>query len=185
MPIISGASSSGGGALTKVFSQTLVAQAATLDTGANGIAQSGVHLLAIIRMRSTEAATRNSQALTINGDTGANYAALSVRALSTAAAGSAQSSASNIGLDAPAASATTSALGAAWLLIPYYADTTQTKSLYIGSGSIPQFSASTNNWIEARQGFWNSSAAINQLTLTASGAGNFIVGSGWSIYTFS
>lgn len=74
MPIISGGSSSGGGAVTSLYdSGALGAPAATIDTGANGIAQTAKHLRVYIRAGSSRASQSDNLVVKINNDGGTNY----------------------------------------------------------------------------------------------------------------
>jgi hypothetical protein len=170
----------GSGAMAQLFDSILGAPAATID--ANGLPATYNHLLIVLRVRSTEVTTRNSQLLTFNNDTGANYAGEAVRGLAAAGAGSLSLTANSVGFDAPCASATANFLGATTFLIPSYADTTLPKCLLSIEGSIASPSSGTNNWAAARQSIWSGTAAISRVTVTASGAGNFVAGSRMTIY---
>lgn len=174
------ASGAGAGAMTQLFDSTLSSPAATID--ANGLPTTYNHLLIVIRSRSTEVTTRNSQLLTFNNDTGANYAGEAVRGLAAAGAGSLSLTANSIGYDAPCASATANFLGATTFLIPSYSDTTLPKCCLSIEGSIASPSSGTNNWAAARQSIWSGTAAITRVTITASGGANFVTGSRMTIY---
>ena len=65
--------SAGGGGITSLFHQTLLADAASIDTGANGIAQTATTLIVRGIVRTTQAIGISTVSVTINGNTGANY----------------------------------------------------------------------------------------------------------------
>ena len=169
-----------GAGFTTLFDSTLVGATAAFDTGANGIPQTSQHLLIVYQLRDTDATVFSSALVTVNGDTGSHYDRISLRGTNiTVAAVNAQAGPS-LGLQVQGASATASNFTAGFLFIPSYTGTTAFKSGFAGAAEVEATAA--NNRIEVTGMSWRSTAAVNQLTFTASAGSNFVAGSHLTIY---
>lgn len=172
---------SSGGALAPAFDSTLGAPTTSIDTGVNGVPQSGNHLLIVILARTSQAATIESLAnLTINGDTGLHYSRSIVRGLG----GGAPATGTNTGvagwdLFLPGATPSAGVFASWFLVIPAYTQTVAFKAVN-GQGGWADPTA-TNDDTVMFAGVWNQTTAVNQLTLSA-GANNLLAGSRMSVY---
>ena len=168
------------GAPQLLFSSTLGANAASIDTGAAGVA-GGFNVLEIWFLgRTTEAVIDSTVKFTVNNDTGSNYN----REL-TQGAGTSTASFNAIGTTgwvagAPGASATASEVGCVRMTIPLYAGTTFKK---IGeyTGGQTESSAASHGAANSAAIGWASTAAISRVAVTA-GSGNLLAGSTLLIY---
>jgi hypothetical protein len=156
-----------------LFEQALSADAATIDTGANGIA-SGYSLLEIwIVGRTTEAAVGSSLAITLNNDTGANYDFVAVRNLNTTVTGTNGLAQTNWLLPFFGASAQTGAATCIRISIPIY---TRTDFHKVGEAVVEQVEDTAadarGQWFGLR---YRSTTAVSRMTITA-GSGNLLTG---------
>lgn len=138
-------------------------------------------LEAWIIARTTQAAVLSSVAITVNGDTGANYDWESVTgngAAASALASLAQAAWGSAGV--PGASATAGEAAVLVITIPLYAGTTFRKqgTLY---NSLNEPSAANSNFAIAASLSWRNTAAITQMKVAA-GSGNLVAGSSLLIY---
>lgn len=177
-------SAGGGGAaaggLVKLFDQTLGVAAASIDTGANGIAAGHGDLLFTIIGRTDSASGQVDVVLQFNGDTGANYDLVWVRnavgVLSDVHAfGNTYCSPGQI----PGTLSAGSYPGTTYFVIPSYDKTTFWKE---GTGTSGYTDNAGTHYVTffAVSG-WRSTAAINQAKFSA-GAGNLVAGSRMVIY---
>jgi hypothetical protein len=138
-------------------------------------------LMLFIHGRGDTAASSVLAALRFNNDSGANYyfqRLFASAAASTAAESLAQTS---MGVGAlPAATAVTGFGGGIVVAIPGYSGSSFTKGA-IALNAAPLGTTTGTIVTEQRAGVWNSSVAINRITLLA-GAGNFAVGSRVVLY---
>ena len=179
MPIVSGGSGGGAGGLRQLYSTTLAAPAATIDTGANAITVGHGMLTVLMLLRTTEAGAISNALLTINGDTGTNYDTQGATTNNVTVAASNLLAQNNVLIIVHGAGGSASYPSVVRLSIPYYDATTFFKMGDFSGGANDATAA--NNWYTAKSFTWRSTAAINQLTLTTT-AGNFIVGSKLLIY---
>jgi hypothetical protein len=181
-PIISGGGGGGAGSSTllQLFDATLGADAASIDTGAAGIAQTANHLLVMLYLRSTQAIVGANVNVTLNGDGAAHYDRVNITGNSTAATTSAGASESAIGVPLPGASVASATLfGPALLLIPSYRQTTGDKLVIPIAGYAD--ATITDSIVQVRPTHWQSSAAISQITVAAQ-VNNLKAGSRMTIY---
>lgn len=172
MPIIGGASGGAGG-LQKLFDSTLGADAASIDTGAAGIAP-GHGLLIISIIAQTDKATTGvtNVALTFNNDSGANYDWQELFN-ATATSFTAQS-AINVTCGHPLAG-NTSYPGSATVIIPNYDATTFFK---VGQslGGVTD-SATTTDGTQITQLGYRSTTAISRAKIAVT-AGSTVLKAG-------
>lgn len=168
------------GGLVKLFESVLGASAASIDTGANGIAAGHNDLIIMLNTR-TDAVVVNADVRgQFNGDTGANYDVAWVRN-SAGAIGAVDAHGTTFIAPAQCAGATIAAnyFAAATINIPKYANTTTFKSMISLSG--PTGDITANDQIIFATNLWRSTVAINQLKIFPS-VGSFIAGSSMTIY---
>lgn len=166
--------------LTVLFNSTLGADAASIDTGANGIAQTASHLLIYFTGRTTQAVTLSATNMTLNGDSTAVYDRYSFTVTGTAGAqGSAYATNSWGWAQTPGSSADANVQAVAVLFIPDYTSSKVHNSFGF-SGHIA--TAATGNSVAAFSTLrYRTAAAITQLTATAN-SGNLVAGSRLTIY---
>jgi len=165
--------------LTVLFDSTLGANAASIDTGANGIAQTAAHLLIVALLRTSEAVVISTGNWTFNGDTGTNYDRQTMRARGPTQTSGAAAGTANVSLNYPGASDTASHFGGSFMAIPCYRQTTAHKWLVEMGGWAD--TTTTNSEAHITIGNWRNTTAINQITVTA-GSGNLLAGSRLTIY---
>lgn len=179
MPFVSGGGGSGVGKLVTLFDSTLAVAAATIDTGAAGVAASASHLLIVMKLRSNAVATTDTCVLTFNGDTGAHYYVASGDFFGTTASAVHAEAAASLSLEAvSAATSTADVYSPLTLLVPSYADG-HLKSVN-GLAGYRTGNASGNILAKALIGYWDQTAAISQITVTA--AAQFVAGSRMTVY---
>jgi hypothetical protein len=165
--------------LTVLFDSTLGANAASIDTGANGIAQTTSHLIILYTARTTEAVVVSTANMTINGDTAANYDRQTLRARSNVSSSGAVAAATSISLNVPGSSVAAGHFAGAFMFIPAYRQTVTDKMIVEAGGWADTNIA--NGEAHINTGIWRNTVAVNQLTLTA-GSGNLVTGSRLTIY---
>lgn len=182
MPIISGSGSSGGGGVSRLYTTTLGADAASIDTGANGIAGSATHLHIVCAIRSARAAnTFDTLRFQFNADTGTNYNSTLLFGQGTAASSSFDAAGVGVYAECPAATAPAGWFGAIVIAIPQYTSTTPRKQCVVQFDYVKALSS--GNVISATlNGTWNSTAAITRLTIVSGNSANILAGSQISIY---
>lgn len=178
MPIVSGASGGGSGALTLVTSQTLGADTASFDL--TGLPGTYNDLVIVLKLRGAQVATGVQLALTLNNDGGANYTYVRVdQSASATTPGGTTGTSALLTDNVPAASATAAHFFQGQITLYGYASTVWHKQGFlVGSANI---SASLLNTASFQ---WANTAAINRVTLTPS-AGNWLAGSGVFVYGIS
>lgn len=176
-------SSSGGGAITQLFDATLGADAATIDTGASGIAGTANHLLIVIQARCTTVAATDTMRFRFNGDTGSNQYHENMFGTGATAAAAESNPGGGFDLTIPGASAAAGWFATLTLWVPSYLSTTVRKTVAIQAGAQVTNTFQGANSLTARveTGLWNSLAAINQATMVMP-ANNFLTGSRMTIY---
>lgn len=145
-----------------------------IDTGANGIAQTGTHLLIYITARTDEVAVSSSLVLRFNGDSGANYDSQRISDLNVTVTGVLTAAATSIGLLAAGGLANAGEAGVTTIFIPGYTGTTYHK---VVTGITSFLNNTAGNVVLRLQGMrWRSTAAITQLSLTRGGGSNISAG---------
>jgi hypothetical protein len=162
-----------------LFDSTLGADAASIDTGAAGIA-GGYNVLEVyIIARSSTAAVFASANITFNADSGANYDHQLVSGADVTASAAASLAQTSLSETIPADSAQAGSAGVITMAIPGYAQTTFHKTVAM-TVNMSEDTAGDNRTrqVAAR---WRSTSAITRMTVTAS-AGNLRAGSRLLIY---
>jgi hypothetical protein len=163
----------GAGGLTKLFDATLGADAASIDTGAAGIASGYAVLEVFVYLRTVLAASPTDLAwIRFNNDTsGASYATVYTRTSGTTVNGS---NASTSGLEIIAAGATAPAgdFTAIRMVIPNYDNTTGWKSVNYTDGFLHDTGGYA--YVYNRFGYWKSTAAISRLSVLSQTAATSI-----------
>jgi hypothetical protein len=158
---------------TVVFDSTLLADAASIDTGAGAI-PAGLALITVyIVGRTTQAVVSSSVSITLNNDTGSNYDVQYIQAASSVVSGGALATGTSWLLAFPGASMDAGSAGYISFEIPSYDQTTFHKETVDVEG----LSSSTpaNETVAARALRWKSTAAITRLKVAA-GSGNLLAG---------
>lgn len=177
MPLITPASA---GATAQLFDSTLSGAAASIDSGANGIAQTASTLLIVILARTTQAVVTSTVQLRFNGDSGANYDRAQMSSTAGAApAGATAAGGTNIDPPVPGSSVGANTFASWMIWVPAYTQTTAHKMLS-GTGGWAEATA-TNDVIASTTGKWRNTAAITQVSITA-GSGNLVAGSRLTVY---
>lgn len=176
-----GGSSAGG--LVKLFESTLGIAAASIDTGAGGIAAGHGDLFCSFVGRSTNgAANSDNLQMQFNGDTAANYNWAWIRNSSGAVTAPSGLAAAFITIgQTTAALADASQPGEATWRIPAYDATTYFKTCDSTGGSM--FAAGTSSYqTQFVMGNWLSTAAISRIKLFLLTGPNFVAGSRFVVY---
>lgn len=179
MPYGPAGSGSGGGGLSKLFETTLGAPAASIGTGANGIASGHGDLVVYVITRTADAGAAGGLQVTVNGDTGANYDLQYIAGTATSASAGSALAAANWSPGTHGNGGTANYPGVLVITIPAYAATT-----FFKTGTVQGFqidgtaaNAQTGHYVIG----WRSTAAISQMTVTGSTA-NLQAGSRLVVY---
>jgi len=179
MPIISGGSGGGGSAV--LFNSVLGAPAATIDTGAGGVAGGHGSLTIDIYCRSVSAVVTDQVNIIFNNDSGAHYNVVRLQNSNTVVTG-ASSLAGTTGwfVSVPAANDTASVFGAVRVVIPNYDGGVGFAAGTMISGSPDSTAANTVN--AAFSCSYLSTTAISRVAISLSSAANFATGTRLLIY---
>lgn len=180
MPVISGSGGGSGGGLTKIFDSTLGADAASIDTGANGIPGTYRSLIIIMAVRTSRAAAGDTLNALLNNDSGANYTFLYTQQSNATVSGVAPTSSSNMPLDCHGNSGTAATVAAIRLEIPNYAGTTFNKTVLFQS--IRPDTTAANGAATVGGFLWANTAAVSRFSITPSVGPNLLAGSRLTIY---
>jgi hypothetical protein len=162
-----------------LFDQTLGGDAASIDTGANGIAQTAIGLLVHIVARTTQAVALSTVTMRLNGDSSAVYDRSEYHVTNATVSGSNTLAQTQWVMQCAGASIQAGSFTTISLVLPGYAGTVAHKA-GIGNGMVSD-SAAANNLTETRSLRWRNTAAVNQFTLAA-GGGNLLAGSRLTIF---
>ena len=172
---IAAAGGGGSAGLVKLFEQTLVANAASIDTGAGGIPAGHGDLVVFITARTNRAAVLDSTLLLVNNDTAADYDNELLTASGsglTAVATNAINSLTNTNIGTvPGNNATAGIVGMLHVVIPAYDKTTFNKAAFITNAN-PLDTSGAQADIFAAQ--WRSTAAVSRLSV-APGIGTLLL----------
>jgi hypothetical protein len=159
----------------------------TLGAGAASIEFASIpatfaHLMLLIEGRGDAASLAANLLLRLNNDSGASQYTYGILNSGGAAAGGADNASATsffAGVIA-AATATAAFSGLAAIWIPHYAGTTFLKRIQSQYGA--QYATTAGNLNHGvSDGFWNSSAAVNRVTLLPA-SGNFVAGTRATLY---
>lgn len=174
------AAASGAGGLVIIFDSTLGADAATIDTGAGGIASGHGDLLVWIVAQTADAAANGAVNLRFNNDSAANYDAAQFETTGTGNSTSAPAGDTKEQTQLHGVGGTAAYPGVWRLDIPSYDATTFNKAGVAVSG-MPDGTAA-NERLRV-QGFgWRNTAAISRIAITASSGANLKAGSRMAVY---
>lgn len=168
MPIISGGSGgSGGGSLSLITSSTL-SGAGTFDF--TSIPSTFSSLVLYGQLRSSRAAAGDSPLVLFNNDPGSNYADNNALGISTSFNVSERNTVANLlgggNWSINASTAGAGLFGIFEMVVPNYASTTWIKTCLIRM-TAPTSIATSAHALQFGQGIWNSTAAINRITISA------------------
>lgn len=175
------ASSSAGG-LVSLFDSTLAGAAATIDTGANGIASGHGDLIICLYARSSGAAFGDNVNFFFNNDLAANYDVVEMSANGGAiTAPSAFAHAGGIICNIPGASGTASYFGIGRMTVTSYDAVTAGFKVTESAGGFT-YGVITNAQQQQCICTWRSTAAISRLSMNLGTGGNFLLGSRLVVY---
>jgi len=169
-------------AFTVIDHTELGAAASSWDV--TSIPSSYDHLLVKVSARSDSSDTYGGEVrVTLNGDTGSNYSGTLLWAYSASVQSTRASSAAYMNYsyvsDASQAAGT---FGSATYWIPNYANTANFKQM-ISSSAAEDTSTTDLDWILAVEaGLWQDTSAVDQITLTAGAADDFVQYSTFTLY---
>ncbi len=156
-----------------LYRNVATATAAVSDFDMQNIPQVFKHLRIEVSIRSTSPATNDTQALTFNGDNGANYSYQSIQGQDTSpSALEAQSASAGSWGTGSAATSPSDRFGSAVIEIPFYSSTTNIKS-WIATSYAGLSTSTARTFVYG--GDWNSTAAISRVTMVA--ANSMVAGS--------
>lgn len=165
--------------IVRIFDSTLTEDAASFDTGTNGVPATFDHLMILAYLRTSEVVVISSGLLRYNGDSSAIYDRIAMRTINVTVTGATTLAGTSFAIRCPGDSNAANAFGVVRIFIPAYAQTTGHKIAEATATWLD--TAAANSEIDATSGRWRSTAAINQISL-ASGSGNFRTGSRLTIY---
>ena len=173
----------GSGAITQLFDSTLGSDAATIDTGAGGIAGSANHLIVVLVLRCTTGAATDTLRFRFNNDTAGNYYHENLFGTGAAPGAAESNPGGGFDLTIPGASAPAGWYAGFTIWIPSYASTSIRKTAHIHSGAQVSASFQGANSLTARaeSGLWNDTSAVSRLACIMP-ANNFLTGSRMTIY---
>ena len=174
MGIVSTSTGGGSGSGALLFDSTLGAPAATIDTGAAGVAGTQNLLEIHVLARTTQAVPISSFALTLNNDGTAIYERVYNTMTNNVVTGANELTNTGGTFNAAGATAAASIFSSLWLVIPSYAQTTAFKvGTYIET--VPDTAAANTRVLSGGFGY-RATAAISRVAITAGGASNFATG---------
>ena len=163
-----------GSGLVTLFDSTLNANAASIDTGANGIASGHGTLMVTIYARTTGAFTFEDLALVFNADTGAHYYRQRLRANNTTVAAATQTAGASLLFTTAAANDAAGVFGSSLCVIPNSDNASTDKAGNIQSNAVDTTSA---NMVLDMVGFtWVNTAAISRAALSVASGANLAAG---------
>jgi hypothetical protein len=171
-----------GTGLVSLFDSTLGGAAASIDTGAGGIAAGHGDLIIWVMGRTADASVNVDVLLRFNNDSGANYNYAYVRNDGTGtpnAAGVTGATAARPG-QITGNNATASTPGSIQITVPSYDQTTFHKVGTAQSGPVP---TTLNNQLSFATAFtWQSTAAISRIAVSSQIGGNLQAGTRLVVY---
>lgn len=174
---ISGISGTG---LVKLFDSTLGAAAASIDTGAGGVAAGHDALVVVLMIQSASAAAQRVATMRFNNDSGANYDRQFAGGGNTSSSVNALAAQTGCTFLIHGNAGSTSYPGVATFVIPSYDQTTFWKVL---TGHIGVIDATVgNDFVTVEVQGWRSTAAISRISVQDNGGGNLSAGSRLTIY---
>lgn len=177
-----GGSSGGGSGLNVLYTNTLGASAASIDTGSGGIGAGHGDLIVHAYLRTDRAALQDNVTVRMNGDTNANYDQERLQAAAATLTGVSNNAQTQFapGLTCPSATEAANVFAFIRLTIPSYATTSGFKVGEVSAYTPSQTGAS--QLVQIYSAAWRSTAALNQLSFVSATGSNFIAGSSVTIY---
>ena len=151
-------------AVWNVIGHTEIGTGGAASWTETGIAASYHHLCLKYSVRREAASVDDSYHLTLNGDTGANYSATTLRVISDAANAYHASGQSNFSLAnwaGTGATADTFGVGEIW--IPHYANTANYKQMLVSN--VVENASTTSFRMSLNAALWSSTAAVTSITM--------------------
>jgi Concanavalin A-like lectin/glucanases superfamily len=168
-----------GGGTLKLFDSLLAADAASIDTGAGGIAGGYAALDILLYCRGTQASIAAQMYLRVNNDSATNYIWQRVRGLGSAAAAVDNTSDTGFNFTGPGANNGANIFGIFRFTIPNYAGTTGFKGA-TWSGGYEDTTAGQGG-VTLHAGHWKNTAAITRVAVFPASA-NLLAGSRLTIW---
>ena len=136
------------------------------------------------RSDDTSAPYRDEIYIQLNGDTGTNYSVTQLFGVDSSFPGSQRQSgvASIQKIYIPASSSTADTFGAGTLWIPHYANTANKKQVLIQAAGEGDTGTNYHWGVASAAGLWDSTAAVNQITLGPLTGTNFVQYSSFTLY---
>lgn len=175
-----GISGLAGSGLVKLFDSTLLANAASIDTGANAIPAGHFGLLIRFYVRTSRAATNDDIAFRFNGDAGANYWDQQGFFANTGVTAAYNGAGTGAFAEVVSANGSASVFSMVCAEVFNYDGTVGTKTIGITSWDA-QFSG-LNSIIDNHAVVWNNTAAINQVSVASTTGSNLLIGTRLSIF---
>lgn len=178
-------SGGGGGAVSKIASQTLSGPEAAVTFSAIPDTFANLHIT--FQARSDDAATEGDfMEMQFNGDVDANYDYTLTRTTNTAVSSIPEIAQNAIGVsNIAAAAATAGSAGLGDISIPDYTGTVFQKQANVSGGYCDAQNAGNDTQVLAGVGQWRNTEAITSITFILSSGANFIAGSTFSLYGLS
>jgi hypothetical protein len=183
MPIINAGGGGGGGGTSMLFDSLLAAGAASIDTGANGIALTGKHLLIVATVRSNVAATQDTLNLTFNNDTAAHYNSVRLQTANATVTGAPFAAVSNLNVTIPGSTATANTFGSLNMTVIDYTNATTFKCVQWTGGDADAVAASTIS--SAWSGIFAQAASISRCAIAPSAGTQLVAGSRLTVYALN
>jgi len=177
------AAAGGSGGMTKLFDSTLGSDAASIDTGAAGIAGGYAAIQVQMVLRTASAGANEVAWVRVNNDSGNNYDWAYVRVNGTTVGGGSTSAGAQWEAVAGGSGGTANTFSVVAMTIPNYANTAICKSAVWQDG----YTDGPAGWhlVYNRSGTWRSTAAISRLAVVSSTAVNLKAGSRLTIFGLS
>lgn len=170
---------SGAGGLTSLFTSTLSGAAASIDTGAGGIAAGHGTLLVVFYGRTSAVSVDPGVNVTFNNDGGANYDLQLITGSNVTASAVKSQAATSLVLDTVGTNAGDSYATSLYFVIPAYDQTTFWKSGIVLEG-FPYSQTTAQTAATAAIGY-RSTTAISRMKVAA-GSGNLAAGTILTVY---
>lgn len=164
-----------------MLADTVVVGSAAASIDFTSIPAHWSHLIIELYARGDTAATSTAILMRFNNDTGTNYNYQLFTASNTTLTGATGAGVGYVSPGSvPAATAPANVFGAASIKVTNYANSENFKT-YLGAGYLETADSGAGQTISQTGGIWESTAAINRVTLVLA-AGSFAIGTRASVY---
>lgn len=172
---------SGSAGLVSLFDSTLGADAASIDTGAGGIASGHGSLYVVLSLRTAQVTGGSNIQCRFNNDSGGNYQYSRIRNQNTTLTGFTSTGQTSLNVGAFAgASCATGVFSAGYIVVPAYDGTTNNKACKSHSGVADTTASSC--FVDDVEASWFSTAAISRMAVFANSGDNLKAGSRMTVY---